>query len=182
MSDARYEKGQGPKDDSDVDVDREALEALCQELAPMMTRYQEDVLSKVEPSTAYRASMHKMMLSLVREDVLEGHKKSSWTTRLAGRVEHGIASWRELVETSSLFRFGTQAACALGLGLLLSMAWISSIDTKPVAARTILEGQEDLAPQTKWKPRLPQDDSLRPSPLGDFPRIPAEGVKKKKNR
>ncbi|MFT7619273.1 MAG: hypothetical protein ACI97A_002923 [Planctomycetota bacterium] len=169
-------------DDNDI-VDMGELDALRQELTPMLNMYRDEVLQPIEPSAAYRTSMHKMMLGLVRDDVLEVHKKSSLATRLAARSERWLACWRELVATSFLFRLGTQGAFALGLGLLLSMAWISAMDKEPLAARTSIEKRNDaLVPETSnWTLRISEKDALPPSPLGDLPKsVPAKRIDSKK--
>ncbi len=145
----------------------EELEALRSELSPLSQAYRRDVLGNIEPSRDYRAGMHRMMLSLVREEVLATHRRASWHARLAGRWQRWQDSWRELAASSLLFRLGTQGVMALGLGLLLSMAWMTAMDKEEAAARTHQEWEEELAPHTIWQPRLTEEEELLPpSPLG----------------
>ena len=160
--------------DSDSFMADEELEALRSQLAPLSRAYHREVLENMEPSKAYRAGMHKMMLSLVREDVLASHRRASWHARLAGRWQRWQDCWGELVTSSLWFRLGTQGVMALGLGLLLSMAWVSAMNKEEAAARTHQEWDSELVPQLSWRPRLTEDEELPPSPLGDLPRIPGE--------
>lgn len=168
MSDFTNEPHDDLHDSDSTEFDQSAFDALKQDLAPMMEAYREDVLDRVAPSAAYRASMHKMMLGLVRDDVLQTHKKSAVSTRLAGRWQRLLACWKELVATSFLFRLGTQGAFALGLGLILSMGWMAAMDETPLAARMSSEDQRELVPEAVWRPRMPSEDVLPPAPLGDL--------------
>ncbi len=120
------------------------------------------------------------MLGLVRDDVLAAHKESALSTRIAGRWQRWLACWRELAQTSLLFRIGTQGAFALGLGLLLSMAWVSAIDKGQVSADSVVGGQENFAPETTWKPRSFDLEEQPPAPLGDLPKEVKDKPLKKK--
>ncbi len=163
--------------------DLQDFEDLRHELSPWMKEYREQVIETIEPSAAYRASMHKMMMGLVRDDVLKAHKKASLSTKIAARCQRWVACWHELVASSLLFRLGSQGVLALGLGLILSMAWISAMDEKPVAAKSTLEEQKSMVPEATWKSRIPNPDEFRPGERDHLPAIPSgRSVKKVKKK
>lgn len=171
-------------EDQDISsFDDQQLEDLRSELSPFVGEYREQVIDKIEPSAAYRASMHKMMMGLVRDDVLKTHKKASAVTKFAARCQRWAACWHELVASSLLFRLGSQGVLALGLGLILSMAWITAMDSEPAAAKSSIEEQKSMVPEATWKMRIPQVDELRRGERDHLPEIPAgRRVKKAKNK
>ena len=152
---------------NNLEFSEEDLDSLRAEVSSLTASYKTQVLETLEPSPAYRQSMHKMMLGLVTEDVLEIHHKSSWTARFLGRRDRFMSCWRELMDNSWGFRLANQGLMALAMGLLLSVLWQASASTEIVAfpRDTELE-REVLVPASRQLDGQPIQEELPPQPIG----------------
>ena len=154
-------------EDTALPVNDDDLAALRKELSPTMLPYREQVLAKIEPSAEFRSNMHRMMLGLVRDDVINKYRETSWSTLVKARMDRWMSCWRQLVEESLVFRVASQGALALGLGLLLSMAWITAMD-EGVRAAPALENQKQMLPADVRPLRFVDSEELPPQFSGSF--------------
>ncbi|MCB9831558.1 MAG: hypothetical protein H6807_03715 [Planctomycetes bacterium] len=123
------------------------LESARAELGGLIGRYRRDVLDQLEPSSRHRAAMHKMLLGLVTEDVLACRPRVGLATLLVARWRRFWDCWRELSRASLAFRLTSQLTLALGIGLVLSIATITSIHQGLRAEeRRLLEEDRNVLP------------------------------------
>ncbi len=147
------------------ELDRERAD-----LSGLLDGYRREVLDEIEPSAAHRAAVHKMLLGLVTEDVLARKRRASFATLLAARWQRFCDCWSELAAGSLAFRLTSQLALALGVGLVLSILTIASIDQGSRADERRMQEQDgDLLPEGEvFDLSIPRRDGLGALP-GEVP-------------
>ncbi|MEE9392228.1 MAG: hypothetical protein V3W41_06960 [Planctomycetota bacterium] len=91
-----------------------------QTIEPEVSRYEHEVLALQEPSAAAAAALQRTLVDLVREDVAKEHRRQSLRSSLKRRLQAWSVSWRELTATSKSFRWASQGALALGVGVFFA--------------------------------------------------------------
>lgn len=130
-----------------AEFDEAALESMREEIADELAAYRA-ALEQIEPSSRHRASMERMLVELVRQDVHRQWQRRSLRVAVVTAWRRWNDAWRDLVGRSLLFRLTSQGAMALGAGLVLAIL-ITSPDSEKAA----------------WAGEAPRMEAPEPEPI-----------------